>query len=196
MHRNMRENLRSWWIMRRSWNFGSAISAACVPAAQKAFEEIRRKHRNDPRFHQTVEHYIHESERLLQEVSRSDRSGTVALNYLTSDTGKAYTMHRTQSADSINSAPGLAPSLISFNLPRAPYKGASRGAQRSIPYCCLSPSNVRCEYRLDSCVCVLGTEWLSISNILLLFETAFSTFDSSRCFSTVKAILPSNRSSN
>jgi hypothetical protein len=58
----------------------------------KAFEEIRRKYRADPEFRQTVEQYIHEFERLLEEVSRGDRGPAVARNYLTSDTGKVYTM--------------------------------------------------------------------------------------------------------
>jgi hypothetical protein len=59
---------------------------------QKAFEEIRNKYRSDPEFRQTVEHYIHEFERLLDDVSRGDRGAAVARNYLTSDTGKVYTM--------------------------------------------------------------------------------------------------------
>jgi hypothetical protein len=59
---------------------------------QKAFEEIRNKYRGDPEFRQTVEHYIHEFERLLGEVSRGERGPAVARNYLTSDTGKVYTM--------------------------------------------------------------------------------------------------------
>jgi len=59
---------------------------------QKAFEEIRRKYRADPEFRQTVEQYIHEFERLLEDVSRGDRGAAVARNYLTSDTGKVYTM--------------------------------------------------------------------------------------------------------
>ena len=59
---------------------------------QKAFDEIRRKYRADPEFRQTVEQYIHEFERLLDEVSRGDRGAVVVRNYLTSDTGKVYTM--------------------------------------------------------------------------------------------------------
>ena len=59
---------------------------------QKAFDEIRRKYRADPEFRQTVEQYIHEFERLLDDVSRGDRGTAVARNYLTSDTGKVYTM--------------------------------------------------------------------------------------------------------
>src|SRR5262249_57890726 len=37
---------------------------------QRAFEEIRRKYRSDREFMQTVDRYIAESERLLDEVSR------------------------------------------------------------------------------------------------------------------------------
>jgi hypothetical protein len=59
---------------------------------QKAFDEIRRKYRADPEFRQTVEQYIHEFERLLDEVSRGERGAVVVRNYLTSDTGKVYTM--------------------------------------------------------------------------------------------------------
>jgi hypothetical protein len=59
---------------------------------QRAFEEIRNKYRSDTDFRQTVEHYIHEFERLLDDVSRGDRGPAVARNYLTSDTGKVYTM--------------------------------------------------------------------------------------------------------
>jgi hypothetical protein len=63
-----------------------------TPQGQKAFDEIRSKYRADPEFRQTVEHYIHEFERLLDDVSRGDRGPAVARNYLTSDTGKVYTM--------------------------------------------------------------------------------------------------------
>jgi hypothetical protein len=63
-----------------------------TPQGAKAFDEIRGKYRSDPEFRQTVEHYIHEFERLLDDVSRGDRGPVVARNYLTSDTGKVYTM--------------------------------------------------------------------------------------------------------
>jgi len=63
-----------------------------TPQGQKAFDEIRGKYRSDPEFRQTVEHYIHEFERLLDDVSRGDRGPAVARNYLISDTGKVYTM--------------------------------------------------------------------------------------------------------
>jgi hypothetical protein len=59
---------------------------------QRAYDEIQRKYRSDPEFRQTVEQYIHEFERLLDDVSRGDRGASVVRNYLTSDTGKVYTM--------------------------------------------------------------------------------------------------------
>jgi hypothetical protein len=59
---------------------------------QQAFEEIRRKYRGDRDFMRTVDRYIAEFERLLEEVSRDDRGQVVARTYLTSETGKVYTM--------------------------------------------------------------------------------------------------------
>jgi hypothetical protein len=59
---------------------------------QRAFDEIRKRYRVDREFHQTVDRYIAEFERLLEEVSRDDRGHVVARTYLTSETGKVYTM--------------------------------------------------------------------------------------------------------
>jgi hypothetical protein len=59
---------------------------------QKAFDEIRQKYRGDREFRQTVDRYIAEFERLLDDVSRDDRGQVVARTYLTSETGKVYTM--------------------------------------------------------------------------------------------------------
>jgi len=59
---------------------------------QQAFDEIRKKYRLDREFKQTVDRYIDEFERLLDEVARDDRGQVVARTYLTSETGKVYTM--------------------------------------------------------------------------------------------------------
>ena len=59
---------------------------------QKTFDEIRKKYRGDREFKQTVDRYVGEFERLLEEVSRGDRGQVVARTYLTSETGKVYTM--------------------------------------------------------------------------------------------------------
>jgi hypothetical protein len=59
---------------------------------QKAFEEIRKRYRADSDFRRTVDRYIGEFDRLLEEVSRDDRGQMLARGYLTSETGKVYTM--------------------------------------------------------------------------------------------------------
>jgi hypothetical protein len=59
---------------------------------QQAFDEIRKKYRTDREFKQTVDRYIGEFERLLDEAARDDRGQVVARTYLTSETGKVYTM--------------------------------------------------------------------------------------------------------
>jgi hypothetical protein len=59
---------------------------------QKTFDELRNKYRADREFKQTVDRYIGEFERLLEEVARNDRDQVMARTYLTSETGKVYTM--------------------------------------------------------------------------------------------------------
>ena len=59
---------------------------------QQTFDEIRRKYRRDNEFRETVDRYIDEFERLLGEASKDDRDSMVAKTYLTSETGKVYTM--------------------------------------------------------------------------------------------------------
>ena len=59
---------------------------------QKAFDEVRRRYKSDREFRQTVDRYTGEFERLLSEVARDDRGQVVARTYLTSETGKVYTM--------------------------------------------------------------------------------------------------------
>ena len=59
---------------------------------QKTFEEIKRKYDQEPEFRNAVDHYIADFEKLLADVSANDRDKTVTQSYLTSDTGKVYTM--------------------------------------------------------------------------------------------------------
>ena len=59
---------------------------------QQTFDEIRRRYRGDSEFRDTVDRYTNEFERLVSEVSREDRDGSLVRTYLTSDTGKVYTM--------------------------------------------------------------------------------------------------------
>ena len=63
-----------------------------TPQGQQAFEEIRRRYRAESEFRDSVDRYTSEFERLLTEVSRDDRDGVLTRTYLTSETGKVYTM--------------------------------------------------------------------------------------------------------
>ena len=63
-----------------------------TPAGQKAFDEVSRKYRADRAFKQTVDRYIAEFERLLDEVARDDRGPQALRNHLTSETGLVYTL--------------------------------------------------------------------------------------------------------
>jgi hypothetical protein len=63
-----------------------------TPAGQKAFDEVARKYRADRAFKQTVDRYINEFERLLDEVSRDERGQATLRNHLVSETGLVYTL--------------------------------------------------------------------------------------------------------
>ena len=59
---------------------------------QQAFDDIRRRYQSDQEFRNVVDRYIEEFERLLSEVGANDRDLMVTKTYLTSETGKVYTM--------------------------------------------------------------------------------------------------------
>jgi ABC-type transporter Mla subunit MlaD len=60
---------------------------------QRAFDDIRNRYRADRNFRTTVDRYIAEFERLLEDVSRDERGGQAMVRtYLISETGKVYTM--------------------------------------------------------------------------------------------------------
>ncbi|RWL52677.1 MAG: kinesin, partial [Mesorhizobium sp.] len=59
---------------------------------QQTFDEIRRKYQAEAEFRAAVDRYCEDFEKLLKDVSRNDRDNIMAQTYLTSDTGKVYTM--------------------------------------------------------------------------------------------------------
>ena len=59
---------------------------------QQTFEDIRRRYRTEADFRDSIDRYTGEFERLLSEVSRDDRDGILTRTYLTSETGKVYTL--------------------------------------------------------------------------------------------------------
>ena len=63
-----------------------------TPGGQKAFDEVARKYRAERNFKQTVDRYINEFERLLDDVSRDERGPSALRNQLVSETGLVYTL--------------------------------------------------------------------------------------------------------
>ena len=59
---------------------------------QQTFDEIRRKYQTDSEFRTAVDRYVADFEKLLEDVAVSDRDSIMTQTYLTSDTGKVYTM--------------------------------------------------------------------------------------------------------
>ena len=59
---------------------------------QQTFDEISRRYGADADFRDTVDRYTQEFERVLTDVARDDRDGSVGRSYLISDQGKVYTM--------------------------------------------------------------------------------------------------------
>ena len=59
---------------------------------QQTFDEIRRRYAADGDFRETVDRYTQEFERVLTDVARDDRDGSLGRSYLISDQGKVYTM--------------------------------------------------------------------------------------------------------
>jgi hypothetical protein len=60
---------------------------------QRTYDDIRNRYRADRNFRATVDRYISEFERLLEDVSRDERGGQAMVRtYLISETGKVYTM--------------------------------------------------------------------------------------------------------
>jgi hypothetical protein len=59
---------------------------------QQTFDDIRRKYQSDGEFRGAVDRYCDDFEKLLDDVGRGDRDNIMTQTYLTSDTGKVYTM--------------------------------------------------------------------------------------------------------
>ncbi|WP_236960520.1 hypothetical protein [Methylobacterium durans] len=59
---------------------------------RQTFADLQRRYRGDADFRRTVDRYVSEFERLLGDVSKNDRDSKRADAYLTSETGKVYTM--------------------------------------------------------------------------------------------------------
>ena len=58
----------------------------------KTFDEVSRRYQAESDFRDTVDRYLQEFERLLAEIDNDDRDGSMTRSYLTSDSGKVYTL--------------------------------------------------------------------------------------------------------
>jgi hypothetical protein len=61
-------------------------------SGQQTFDEIRKKYQRDTDFRAAVDRYVTDFEKLLAEVTKSGKDRAAGGAYLTSDTGKVYTM--------------------------------------------------------------------------------------------------------
>ncbi|QLP97793.1 MAG: hypothetical protein HZY79_10975 [Rhodoblastus sp.] len=61
-------------------------------AGQQTYDEVRRRYRSDVSFRNTVDRYLTEFERMLEQIAQNDRDSMVTRSYLVSDTGKVYTL--------------------------------------------------------------------------------------------------------
>jgi hypothetical protein len=80
------------WDRYRGGESGAFARGLYIGRGAQTFEEIRRRYRADADFRVTVDRYIQEFERLLADVGRDDRDDSLTRTYLTSETGKVYTM--------------------------------------------------------------------------------------------------------
>jgi hypothetical protein len=80
------------WERHKRGEKGAFTRRLYTSQGQKTFEDIRRKYRRSSEFRETVDRYIEEFERLLDQVSRDDRGQVLTRTYLASDTGKVYTL--------------------------------------------------------------------------------------------------------
>ena len=63
-----------------------------TPQGRATFAEIQRRYRSDAEFRRSVDRYVSEFERLLGDVVKNDSDAKRTDAYLTSETGKVYTM--------------------------------------------------------------------------------------------------------
>jgi len=77
------------------WRQGetTAVSRRLYTAAgQQAFEDVRRRFRNEPPFRESVTRYLQEFDRLLAKIGQNDRDGAQTRAAMLSDSGKVYMM--------------------------------------------------------------------------------------------------------
>lgn len=80
------------WEQYRCGDVNAFTRQLYIGRGTQTFDDIRRRYKSDPDFRATVDRYVQEFERLLADVNRDDRDDSLTRTYLTSETGKVYTM--------------------------------------------------------------------------------------------------------
>ena len=81
-----------FWDRRQSGEIVAASRRLYTAQGQETFDSVRRRMRADPAFRAAADRYVQEFERLIARVGANDPDGSRARSYLTSDTGKVYTL--------------------------------------------------------------------------------------------------------
>jgi len=79
------------WERNRRGERGAFSRRLYTLQGQQTFDALRRKYRSDEEFRATADRYITEFDNLLEQIGE-DEEGAVRRTYLTSETGKVYTM--------------------------------------------------------------------------------------------------------
>ena len=80
------------WRRYRGGERGAFSRRLYTLKGQQTFEDIRRRYQGDAAFRSAVDRYCEDFERLLDDIARTDRDGRMTESYVTSETGKVYTM--------------------------------------------------------------------------------------------------------
>jgi hypothetical protein len=80
------------WRRYRAGERGAFSRRLYTLKGQQTFEDIRRRYQADAAFRGAVDRYCEDFERLLGDIARTDRDGRMTESYVSSETGKVYTM--------------------------------------------------------------------------------------------------------
>ena len=62
------------------------------PNGMQTYLKVKKRYEDDFRFKQSVDRYIDDFEQMIHDITSKDQSNQTAISYLTSETGKVYTM--------------------------------------------------------------------------------------------------------
>ncbi|MEZ5855762.1 MAG: hypothetical protein R3D67_13830 [Hyphomicrobiaceae bacterium] len=78
------------WSRLRAGQRGVMVRNIYSPSGRLAFDEVQRRYAADPAFHQTVDRFLADMQRVLRETDQRDPSGRTTLGYIASEQGRCY----------------------------------------------------------------------------------------------------------